>query len=62
MTPEIMDVDQHPTVLAILTMDDVDKGFRGNRRNFSDIIEEGQKAGVLVYVTTVNHEVFSRYS
>lgn len=43
------------TVLAILTVDDQEKGFRGNRKNFIDLIESGQAAGVQVYVTTVRH-------
>ena len=42
-------------VIAILTMDDPEKGFRGNRKNFIDLIESGQAEGVLVYVTTVRH-------
>lgn len=42
-------------VIAILTMDDQEKGFRGNRKNFIDLIESGQAAGAEVYVTTVRH-------
>lgn len=47
--------DQPGPIIAILTMDDQEKGFRGNRKNFMDLIESGQTAGVLVYVTTVRH-------
>lgn len=47
--------DQTGPIIAILTMDDQEKGFRGNRKNFIDLIESGQAAGVLVYVTTVRH-------
>lgn len=42
-------------VIAILTIDDQEKGFRGNRKNFIDLMDSGQAAGVLVYVTTVRH-------
>lgn len=42
-------------VMAILTMDDGDKGFRGNRSNFIDIIDAGKAANITVYVTTVHH-------
>ncbi len=42
-------------VLAILTIDDVERDFRGNRANFIDLIEAGKGVGVFVYVTTVNH-------
>lgn len=42
-------------ILAILTVDDSEKGFRGNRRNFIDLIETGKAEGVIVYVTTVHH-------
>jgi hypothetical protein len=55
MNPEATTHDQHLVVMAILTMDDPVKGFRGNRRNFSDIIEAGLQAGILVYVTTTTH-------
>jgi hypothetical protein len=55
MSPEISDNEPHSIVMAILSMDDIDKGFRGNRRNFSDIIEAGKQAGILVYVTTSTH-------
>lgn len=42
-------------ILAILTVDDSEKGFRGNRRNFIDLIETGKAVGITVYVTTVHH-------
>lgn len=40
-------------IIAILTMDDEKKGFRGNRENFHDLIEAGKERNILVYVTTV---------
>jgi hypothetical protein len=55
MTLDISDVESYPVVMAILTMDDTEKGFRGNRRNFSEIIEAGKQARTLVYVTTTTH-------
>lgn len=55
MNPELSDAEQNSVVMAILTMDDSEKGFRGNRNNFIDIIEAGKHARVLVYVTTTTH-------
>ncbi|MEX2416456.1 MAG: YheC/YheD family protein [Paenibacillaceae bacterium] len=55
MSPEISDNEPYSVVVAILTMDDTNKGFRGNRRNFSEIIEAGKQARILVYVTTTTH-------
>lgn len=37
-------------IVGILTMPDEQKKFRGNRRNFIDIIETGRSIGVPVYV------------
>jgi len=42
-------------VVAILTMDDPARGFRGNRNNFIDLIEAGKQAGLTIYVTTVQN-------
>ena len=42
-------------VLAILTIDDSQKLFRGNRKNFIDLIRTGQSMGFIVYVVTVKH-------
>jgi hypothetical protein len=55
MNPEISDKEAYPIVMAILTMDDLERGFRGNRRNFIDIIEAGKQARTLVYVTTTSY-------
>lgn len=55
MTLHVKAAGQSPLVLAILTIDDMDKDFRGNRNNFIDLIETGKQVGVFVYVTTVNH-------
>jgi hypothetical protein len=55
MSADIATTDNAMPILAILTMDDPSKGFRGNRRNFIDIIDAGKQAKVNVYVTTVNH-------
>jgi len=55
MNSEKTDTERYSVVMAILTMDDTDKGFRGNRRNFIDIIEVGKQAKILVYVTTSTH-------
>ncbi len=40
-------------VVAILTMDDGEKNFRGNRNNFLDLLKAGKRHNVLIYVTTV---------
>jgi len=54
-----MDVPAHQPVhrplIAILTMDDDEERFRGNRSNFVDLIRTGAEMGVLVCVVTVNH-------
>lgn len=55
MNLEISDNEPYSVIMAILAMDDIDRGFRGNRRNFSDIIEAGKQARILVYVTTTTH-------
>ncbi|MDF2669842.1 MAG: endospore coat-associated protein [Paenibacillus sp.] len=43
----------HRPVLAILTMDDDNEQFRGNRSNFIDLIRTGYEMGVSVCVITV---------
>ncbi|WP_234032659.1 YheC/YheD family protein [Paenibacillus faecalis] len=40
-------------VVAILTMHDSERQFRGNRQNFHEIIKTGKDKGYLVYVVTV---------
>ncbi|MCR2802548.1 YheC/YheD family endospore coat-associated protein [Paenibacillus soyae] len=47
-------------VLAILTTEDPDGDFRGNRSNFADLIRTGQTMGFLVYVLTVSNLLFRR--
>lgn len=47
-------------VLAILTVDDPEEGFRGNRSNFADLIRTGQAMGFLVYVLTVKNLLLRR--
>lgn len=42
-------------VVAILTMSDDEQQFRGNRRNFADLIRVGREQGFIVYVLTVRH-------
>ncbi|WP_438447535.1 YheC/YheD family endospore coat-associated protein [Gorillibacterium sp. sgz5001074] len=39
--------------IAILTMDDDERPFRGNHRNFIDLIHAGREQGATVYVTRV---------
>ncbi|MEI7024755.1 YheC/YheD family endospore coat-associated protein [Paenibacillus sp. y28] len=43
------------TVIAILTMDDDNRKFRGNHNNFIDLIRAGQESGATVFVVTVKH-------
>lgn len=40
-------------IVAILTMDDESRPFRGNHANFIDLIKTGKEMGLLVYVTRV---------
>lgn len=40
------------TSLAILTMPDPERGFRGNHANFIDLIQMGKSRGVFVFVVT----------
>lgn len=40
-------------VIAILTMDDEHRPFRGNHQNFIDLIKTGREQGAMVYVTRV---------
>ncbi|GLX69606.1 YheC/YheD family protein [Paenibacillus glycanilyticus] len=47
-------------VLAILTIEDDEQLFRGNRNNFADLIRTGVDKGFLVYVLTVKNLVLSR--
>ncbi len=39
-------------VVAILTVEDDDNDFRGNRNNFADLVKTGAVMGIQVYVTT----------
>ena len=41
-------------VFGILTVSDEGRSFRGNRKNFIDIIRAGQEAGIDVYVVAVS--------
>ncbi|GIP38266.1 endospore coat-associated protein YheD [Paenibacillus sp. J31TS4] len=47
------DMPQPQPVLAILTMDDQTRPFRGNHVNFIDLIRTGREMGVFVVVATV---------
>jgi hypothetical protein len=42
-------------IVAILTIDDDLQLFRGNRRNFADLIRTGESMGILTYVVTVKN-------
>lgn len=54
MHVQINDTQKNPRpVIAILTMSDKKRPFRGNHRNFIDIIRAGRKHDALVYVATV---------
>ncbi len=46
---------QRKPVVAILTVDDELRHFRGNRENFADLIATGEKLGYITYVVTVKH-------
>lgn len=48
-----MALTQRP-IFAILTMPDSEKGFRGNRTNFIDIIRTGASMGVDIFVITTD--------
>lgn len=43
---------QSPPIIAILTMPDEQRLFRGNRNNFIDIIQTGKKLKIPVYIVT----------
>ncbi|MEN1985325.1 YheC/YheD family endospore coat-associated protein [Paenibacillus hubeiensis] len=45
--------DDFKPVIAILTMHDPQRMFRGNHQNFEDIINTGENMGCLAYVVTV---------
>lgn len=47
-------------VLAILTIDDPEVDFRGNRSNFADLTRTGEAMGFLVYVLTVKNLLIRR--
>lgn len=47
-------------VLAVLTVDDPEEDFRGNRSNFADLIRTGQAMGFQVYVLTVKNLLLRR--
>lgn len=44
--------EQSAPVIAILTMPDDERSFRGNRNNFIDIIQTGNKLNIPVYIVT----------
>ncbi|MGF9698209.1 MULTISPECIES: YheC/YheD family protein [Paenibacillus] len=45
--------DDFKPVIAVLTMHDNQRGFRGNHQNFLDIIQTGESMGYQVYIVTV---------
>lgn len=45
--------DDFKPVIAVLTMHDDQRGFRGNHQNFLDIIQTGENMGYQVYIVTV---------
>ncbi|MDQ6422350.1 YheC/YheD family protein [Paenibacillus sp. LHD-117] len=47
-------------VLAILTIDEPNGNFRGNRSNFADLIRTGQSMGFVVYVLTAKQLLLHR--
>ncbi|WP_201007578.1 YheC/YheD family endospore coat-associated protein [Paenibacillus glycanilyticus] len=57
---EVYDRPAGRLVLAILTIENDEQFFRGNRNNFADIIKTGQEKGFLVYVLTVKNLVLNR--
>lgn len=46
-------IEETKPIVAILTMPDPIKGFRGNHANFGDIVRTGKNLGFPVYVVTV---------
>src|SRR5690554_4997388 len=42
----------HPPYVGILTVNDDKHDFRGNRKNFIDIIRAGKEVGIDIYVVT----------
>ncbi|MEK3881757.1 YheC/YheD family protein [Paenibacillus sp. PL2-23] len=57
---QLKEPTKKPTILAILTTDDPNGDFRGNRHNFADLIRTGQSMGFLVYVLTAGNLLFRR--
>lgn len=45
--------EENRPIVAILTTGDKERQFRGNRRNFRDIVQTGKELGFFVYVATV---------
>ncbi|BBH21496.1 hypothetical protein Back11_28410 [Paenibacillus baekrokdamisoli] len=50
---EVGEIQSKRPVLAILTIEDDIQLFRGNRSNFTDLIQTGTEHGFIVYVVTV---------
>ncbi|MFX3631269.1 MAG: YheC/YheD family protein [Candidatus Pristimantibacillus sp.] len=57
---EILELRTGRPVLAILTIEDEIQLFRGNRKNFADLIRIGREKGFLVYVLTAKNLYLSR--
>ena len=45
--------DDFKPVIAVLTMHDQQRLFRGNHQNFQDILQTGESMGYTVYIVTV---------
>jgi hypothetical protein len=56
---QLHDIDQKPTI-AILTVQDGSPIFRGDKRNFADIIQAGHQLGAEVYVITADNLKLTR--
>ncbi|RIX46343.1 YheC/YheD family protein [Paenibacillus nanensis] len=59
---QVNETKKQAPVFAILTIDDPEGDFRGNRSNFADLIRTGQAMGFLVYVLTVKNLLLRRKS
>lgn len=59
MEVTLHDARQKP-IIAILTVEDDEIQFRGNRNNFIDIIRTGKDLGFLVYIVTVRDLKFTQ--
>lgn len=57
---KIASYGKYAPVFAILTVDEPDGDFRGNRSNFADLIRSGESMGFIVYVLTVKELLLHR--